>query len=196
MIIVAMIIIWAVRLGSFLFMRIAKDGRDDRFDKIKVNPLRFLNAWTLQALWVSLTSAAGLIAITSSTRVEIGAFLIVGATIWLLGFIIEVLADYQKRQFKKEPKNKERFIKTGLWSHSRHPNYVGEITLWLGIFIISIPVLSGWQWVAIISPIFVIFLLTKISGIPMLEAKADKKWGGQADYEDYKAKTPILFPKF
>jgi len=195
MLLAALVIIWAVRLGSFLFNRILQDGKDDRFDKIKPNFLRFLNVWTLQALWVSLTAAAAIIAITSTARKELGIFAIVGFVIWLIGFLFEVIADYQKRQFRKDPANKGKFIQSGLWSKSRHPNYFGEITLWLGVFIIAIPVLQGWQWVAIFSPIFVFLLLTRISGVPGLEAKANKKWGGQADYENYKANTPVLVPK-
>jgi len=191
----ALVIIWAVRLGSFLLNRILQDGKDDRFDEIKFSFLRFLNVWTLQALWVSLTSAAALIAITSVERVPLNYFAYIGFGIWITGFLIEVVADQQKRQFKKNPKNKGRFIQTGLWSKSRHPNYFGEILLWTGIFIISIPTLQGWQWVALLSPMFVCILITKVSGVPMLEAKADKKWGGQKDYENYKANTPILIPK-
>lgn len=191
----AMVIIWAVRLGTFLFNRILQDGKDDRFDKIIPNTLRFFNVWTLQALWVSLTAAAALIAITSNQRKALGVFAFIGLAVWLIGFLIEVVADNQKRQFKKDPKNKGRFIQTGLWAHSRHPNYFGEIMLWTGVFIVAAPVLQGWQWVAIISPIFVYLLLTKISGVPGLEAKAEQKWGGEADYEAYKSSTPVLVPK-
>ncbi len=191
----ALVIIWAVRLGSFLFIRIMQDGKDDRFNEIKPNFLRFLNVWTLQGLWVTLTSAAALIGITSTIRKDIDYFVYIGLGVWLIGFFIEVVADAQKRQFKKNPANKGQFIRSGLWSKSRHPNYFGEIFLWIGVFIIAIPVLKGWQWVALLSPVFVAFLLIKISGIPALEAKADKKWGGQADYEAYKMNTPILIPK-
>ena len=106
------------------------------------------------------------------------------------------MADNQKTQFRNDPANKERFISTGLWSKSRHPNYFGEIVLWIGVLIIAIPVLQGWQWIALVSPIFVFLLLTRISGVPGLEAKANKKWGGQADYEAYKSSTPVLIPKF
>ena len=82
-----------------------------------------------------------------------------------------------KNLFRKDPANKEAFITSGLWSWSRHPNYFGEITLWTGIAIMAIPVLSGWQWVCLISPVFVTLLLTKVSGIPLLEKKAREKWG-------------------
>jgi len=195
LILTVLVLVWALRLGTFLLRRVQKAGKDDRFDAIKPNFYRFLNAWTIQALWVTLTAAPALIAIASANEVEIGGFGIVGLVVWGLGFCIEVVADQQKSQFRKDPANKEQFISTGLWSRSRHPNYFGEIVLWIGVTLIAIPVLQGWQWIALISPLFVALLLTRVSGVPMLEAKADKKWGGQEEYETYKANTPVLIPK-
>jgi steroid 5-alpha reductase family enzyme len=189
-----MIAIWAIRLGSFLFSRIRAEGEDRRFREIKTSFTRFLLTWTLQGLWVTFSLAAALAAITSATRVELGAFALVGFLVWLLGFGIEVIADRQKSQFRAVPENKGKFIHTGLWSWSRHPNYFGEIVLWIGVAIIALPALSGWTWVTLISPVFVIILLTRISGVPMLEVRADEKWGGQADYEAYKSKTSVLIP--
>jgi len=191
----ALVFIWAVRLGTFLFRRIQKAGKDDRFDELKPDFLRFLNVWTIQGLWVTFTLAAALVAITSATRKELDLFAAIGFLVWLIGFAIEVAADTQKGAFNADPQNKGRFISTGLWARSRHPNYFGEITLWVGVAIIALPVLQGWQWVALISPIFVILLLTRVSGVPLLEAKADKKWGGQEDYEEYKKNTPVLIPR-
>jgi steroid 5-alpha reductase family enzyme len=191
----ALVGIWAVRLGAFLFGRIRKAGRDDRFDELKPSFIRFLNVWTIQGLWVTFTAAAALVAITTSTRKELDVFAIIGFLVWMFGFAFEVVADTQKSRFNANPENKGRFIQTGLWSRSRHPNYFGEIVLWIGIAIIALPVLQGWQWVALISPIFVTLLLTRVSGVPLLEKKADKKWGGQEDYETYKKNTPVLIPK-
>jgi steroid 5-alpha reductase family enzyme len=191
----ALVIVWAVRLGTFLFRRIRKAGKDDRFDEIKPNFFRFLNVWTIQGLWVTFTAAAALVAITSAARKGLDAFAIIGALVWVIGFAIEVIADGQKSRFNADPSNKGRFIRTGLWSRSRHPNYFGEIVLWIGIAIIAAPVLQGWQWVALISPFFVTLLLTRVSGIPLLEKKADAKWAGQADYEEYKKNTPVLVPR-
>lgn len=191
----ALVVIWAVRLGSFLFGRIKKAGKDDRFDEIKPSFIRFLNVWTIQGMWVTFTMAAALVAITTSTRKELDLFAILGFLVWILGFAIEVVADSQKSRFNANPDNKGKFIQTGLWSRSRHPNYFGEIVLWVGVAMIALPVLQGWQWVALISPVFVTLLLTRVSGIPLLEKKADKKWGGQADYESYKKRTPVLVPK-
>ena len=192
---VALIGVWAARLGTFLFRRIHKAGKDVRFDVLKPSFIRFLNVWTIQGLWVSLTLAAALAAITTSTRVNLGVFALVGALIWVVGFTIEVLADAQKSRFRSDPANKGRFMNTGLWARSRHPNYFGEIVLWIGIAVIALPVLSGWQWVTLISPVFVFLLLTRVSGVPMLEKRADKEWGGQEDYEAYKERTPVLVPR-
>ncbi|MFO7624056.1 MAG: DUF1295 domain-containing protein [Anaerolineales bacterium] len=190
-----LVIIWAGRLGTFLFRRVQKAGKDDRFDELKPNFFRFLNVWTIQALWISFTLSAALIAITSQTRIAFDAWAAIGLLVWIIGFAFEAIADSQKSQFNADPKNKGKFIQTGLWSRSRHPNYFGEIVLWIGVAIIAIPVLQGWQWIALISPIFVALLITRISGVPLLEQKADKKWGGQADYEAYKKNTPVLIPK-
>jgi steroid 5-alpha reductase family enzyme len=191
----ALVVVWAVRLGSFLFRRIRRAGSDERFDNIKPTFARFLLAWTLQGLWVSFTLAAALAAITSENRQELGILAVMGFLVWLLGFGIEVLADWQKSRFRAAPENKGKFISSGLWSWSRHPNYFGEIVLWIGVAIIAVPVLTGWQLLTLISPVFVAFLLIRVSGVPLLEVRADEKWGGQADYEAYKARTPVLIPR-
>ena len=191
----AMVIVWAARLGTFLFRRISKDGKDSRFDQIKVDPLRFFMTWTIQGLWVLLTAAAAWAIITGDERQALGWIASVGIAIWIAGFAIEVTADRQKSAFKADPANEGRFISTGLWAWSRHPNYFGEITLWTGMAIMAIPVLSGWRWVVMVSPVFVYLLITRISGVPMLEKKADKRWGGEPDYERYKADTPVLVLK-
>ena len=187
-----MVAIWTLRLGWFLFLRIQHDGKDSRFEAIKVKPQRFFVTWTLQALWVVITAACALVIITSTRRVPIDLFAIVGALIWLLGFTIEVIADQQKSNFKKNSANTDQFISIGLWSYSRHPNYFGEIILWLGIAVMALPVMSGYQWVTLISPIFVYSLIRYVSGVNKLEAKAERKWGNNADYQKYKAETPML----
>jgi len=187
-----LVIVWAARLGYFLFSRIRAAGRDERFDNIKPSFVRFLQAWMVQGLWVSFTIAAAVAAITTGIKPELDVFAMVGLLVWLLGFGIEVIADWQKGQFRKDPGNAGRFINTGLWSWSRHPNYFGEIVLWVGVAIIAFPALRGWQFVTLISPVFVTLLLTRISGVPLLESRADEKWGGQPDYEDYKARTSVL----
>ena len=192
---VVMVCLWAGRLGSFLFSRIHKVGEDKRFDKLKNSFVRFLGAWTLQGLWVTFTLAAALAGITSVKREPIGVLTMFGTLIWLFGFLLEIIADHQKSTFKKDPENRDNFIQSGLWSISRHPNYLGEIILWVGVSMVAIPVLQGWQWAMLSSPLFVVLLLMRVSGIPLLEKRADEKWGGQSDYESYKKNTAVLVPK-
>ena len=194
LLLLVLVVIWAARLGTFLFRRIRKAGKDERFDELKTSFTRFLLTWTLQGLWVTLTLAAALAAITTTLRVELGLFALIGLLVWALGFALEAIADAQKNRFRADPENKGKFIHTGLWSWSRHPNYFGEIVLWIGVAIIALPVLQGWQYVTLISPVFVFLLLTRVSGLPMLEKRADEKWGGQEDYEAYKASTSVLVP--
>ena len=190
-----LIVVWAVRLGSFLFMRVKQDGKDDRFTIMKTQFHWFLMTWTLGGLWVFLTMAAGLAAITSDTTQPFGLMAYLGLALWIFGFSIEVIADRQKRAFKKNQQKDKEFITSGLWAWSRHPNYFGEITLWIGLTLIALPVLSGWQLVTLISPVFVYILLTKISGIPLLENRGMKKWGSDPEYIDYVNRTPALILK-
>ena len=190
-----LIVIWAVRLGNFLFIRVKKVGKDSRFDTLKINFLSFGMVWVLSVLWVYVTFSAGLAALTSPTPIGINAWFVIGALLWTSGFVIETVADSQKYAFKCNSVNNNRFITHGLWAWSRHPNYFGEIVLWIGIAVMAFPVLSGLQYCTLISPVFVWLLLAKISGIPMLEAKANVKWGDNVDYIHYKDKTPLLLPK-
>ena len=190
-----LVVVWAARLGTFLFTRVIKEGSDSRFDEIKVSFSRFLLTWTLQGLWVTFTAAAAWGAITSTVRRDLGWLAILGLIIWAVGFIFELLSDAQKSRFKANPENEGKFIQEGLWAWSRHPNYFGEIVIWIGVALIALPVLKGWALLTLISPIWVIIQLTVISGIPMLEKKADKRWDGEEDYEEYKKNTPVLIPR-
>ena len=191
----ALVVVWAVRLGTFLLRRVLRAGKDRRFDQIKRSFPRLLFTWTLQGLWVCLTLAAALAAITTDARQPLGIPAFVGLLLWVCGFGFEVLADAQKQRFRSDPASKGEFIRTGLWKWSRHPNYFGEILLWIGVAIIAAPVLRSWQWVTMISPVFVALLLTRVSGIPMLEKRADERWGGQADYGSYRRRTSVLIPR-
>jgi steroid 5-alpha reductase family enzyme len=194
-IVAILVAVWAGRLGTFLFRRVKRDGGDGRFDKIKHNPLRFFMMWSIQGLWVFLTVACALSIITGAERKSFDVLAAIGLLVWLAGFAIEVAADNQKSAFRADPANRGRFINVGLWAWSRHPNYFGEIVLWTGVAIIAIPILSGWRWVMLISPVFVFVLLTRISGVPLLEARSDKRWGEEAEYQEYKRRTPTLVPR-
>ena len=184
------IIIWALRLGSFLFIRIKKAGEDIRFREIKKSPTRFFMTWTFQGMWVSLCSACALAGIAKG--IIINDYFYCGLAIFLIGFIVEIVADNQKTKFRSNPKNKDKFINSGLWKFSRHPNYVGEILLWLGISIISFSSLEGLELATLISPFFTYLLLVYVSGIRILEYNGDKKWGHLESYKIYKKNTPRL----
>jgi steroid 5-alpha reductase family enzyme len=184
------IIIWALRLGSFLFIRIKKAGEDIRFREIKKSPTRFFMTWTLQGMWVSLCSACALAGIAKG--IIINNYFYCGLAVFLIGFIVEIVADTQKTKFRSYPKNKDKFINSGLWKFSRHPNYMGEILLWLGISIISLSSLEGLELATLISPFFTYLLLVYVSGIRILEYNGDKKWGHLESYKIYKKNTPRL----
>ena len=187
---------WAVRLGSFLFLRIHKAGEDKRFRLIKRSPTQFFMTWTFQGMWVSLCSACALTAVASDQGLIINNWFYIGSFLFLFGLAIEIIADYQKTIFRKDEKNKDNFIKTGLWALSRHPNYLGEIILWLGVSVISFSSLSDWQYITLISPIFTYLLLVHISGVRILESNGKKKWGHLKNYNEYIDKTPMLLFKW
>ena len=190
--IVLLITFWALRLGSFLFMRIHKDGEDKRFRSIKPSATQFFMTWTLQGLWVSLCSMCALTAISSESGVVVNALFYIGLALFIYGFSVEIIADKQKSKFRSIPENRDSFITTGLWAKSRHPNYFGEIVLWTGIACISFSSLKGMQYLTLISPIFTYLLLVYVSGVRMLEARADKKWGNDQIYIKYKDETSKL----
>ena len=190
------VILWAGRLGTFLFSRIAKDGEDKRFRTIKPSPSQFFMTWTLQGAWVSLCSLCAITGIASDTGIIINPIFYIGLFMFIGGFAIEIIADQQKTIFRAIPENRDKFITTGLWSRSRHPNYFGEIALWTGVALMSFSSLSGIEFLTLISPIWTYLLLVKISGVRMLEGRGSVKWGDNKDYISYIENTPMVFIKF
>jgi len=188
------ILIWTLRLGSFLLKRVMDAGEDKRFRTIKTNPTQFFMTFNLSALWVVICSLCALTAVSNGV-LEVKPIFYMGLLVFIIGFLIEVIADNQKTAFRAVPENTNSFITTGLWSVSRHPNYFGEVTLWLGIAMMSLPYLEGVQYWTLISPIFSFVLIYYVSGVRMLEARANVKWGENKEYLDYVKKTPIFFPK-
>lgn len=195
LVIAACIMVWTIRLGGFLFWRVLKDGEDKRFRSILPSFTQLLMTWALSAAWVFIQSLSALVAITAVTQVEFGILGYVGLFLWVFGFIFEVIADHQKTKFKANPDNEGRFINEGLWKKSRHPNYFGEIVLWVGVSIMSVASMTGLQYVSLISPLFSFLLIYYVSGVRMLEARSDKKWGGSKDYQEYKNNVPVFVPK-
>ena len=196
LIVTVLISIWAIRLGTFLFSRIHKDGEDKRFRSIKTSPSQFFMTWTLQGMWVSICSMCAITGISSSEGLVLNPLFYLGFILFVIGFSIEVIADHQKTVFRAIKENKDKFISTGLWSKSQHPNYFGEILLWSSIAIMSFSSLSGTQYLTMISPIFTYVLLVYISGVRMLDDMGNKKWGHLEEYKEYKKNTPVLFLKF
>lgn len=190
-----LVMVWALRLGSFLFLRVRRSGGDARFDRIKTDPLQFCMTWVMQGLWVLLTVSCALGIITSEVQEPLGVYAVVGLALWLAGFSLEVVADRQKSAFRARSENSAHFIHSGLWAWSRHPNYFGEVVLWAGMFVLAMPILAGWRWALVISPVFVYLLLTKISGIGMLERRGMRKWGDDPAYHRYLESTPIFVPR-
>ena len=191
-----LVVIWSIRLSFFLYFRIHRTGKDGRFDQLKTSPIRFLVPWTLQGLWVFLTMI-GVIVINSQAgpAPALGIWDGIGLSMWILGFSIEAIADRQKTVFNTEPTNQGKWINSGLWSYSRHPNYFGEILLWTGIAFFGISCFTGLERVAWISPVFIYILLTKVSGTPILDKRALEKWGDDPEYQTYRKNTPALIPR-
>ena len=193
-IVLILILIWALRLGSFLFLRIRKAGEDSRFTTIKKDFSVFFLTWNLQGLWVLFTLFGALTILTSNNNSNFGILDIIGVLIWIIGFVIEVVSDRQKSEFKNNKSNAGQFIQSGLWKYSRHPNYFGEILIWTGMAVIGITIYSGLGWLGLISPFFVFVILNYISGVRLLEKQANERWGSNNAYQSYKQKTPVLFP--
>ena len=192
-----LVVIWSLRLSSFLYFRIHRTGKDGRFDQLKTSPIRFLVPWTLQALWVFLTMIVVIVINSQSgSAPALGIWDGIGLSIWIIGFGIEFIADNQKTVFNAEPNNQGKWIDSGLWAYSRHPNYLGEILLWTGIAIFGISCFTGLERFAWISPIFIYLLLTKVSGIPILDRRALEKWGDDPEYQKYRDNTPAILPRF
>ncbi|KAG7089924.1 hypothetical protein E1B28_011556 [Marasmius oreades] len=196
---------WSSRLGIFLFERALKAGGDSRFDKIKRSPARFTTAWMVQAAWTFLVGMPVYLnnAIPSAAHPPLSIHDFVGLGLFAASLVLEVLADYQKskwRRAKDNMKHNEKFISNGVWSISRHPNYLGEIGIWTGIWILSTRSLSvsSSPRVAIalstISPLLTYLLLTKVSGVPLIEKANNKKFGTDPRWLRYKRTVPVLWP--
>ena len=191
--VLVMILIWAVRLGSYLLIRVIKTGRDRRFDGIRDNFLNFSLFWFLQALTVWIVMLPHIYFLASRYS-RISYAFIGGAILWAAGLIIETAADYQKFRFRNNPENRGKWIQSGLWRYSRHPNFFGEALLWWGLFAAVAPSLEGAALLAIAGPVFITLILLYGSGVPTVEKQSMEKYGDIPGYLDYVKKTSRFIP--
>lgn len=190
---------WAVRLGMFLFQRVLEKGHDKRLDKYVTKPQKFAILWVMQSIWVFVNTLPLLLANGHPRATPIGAYEWCMVGFFVCGLALEAVADNQKSAFRAKGSNSNKFIRTGLWRLSRHPNYFGEMVIWVSITAFFAPALlaaGGLQPLALACPLFVVWLLLHVSGVPLLEADAQKRWGTDAEYQAYVRETNVLIPWF
>jgi steroid 5-alpha reductase family enzyme len=188
-----LVAVWAARIGGFLLIRILKFGKDGRFDELRGSFVKFGKFWLGQALtaWVLMLP----VIMVQSRGGELKLLVWAGVAVWLIGLVVEAMADYQKFRFKLAADKPQPWIDSGLWRYSRHPNYFGEITVWAGVYIYCFEALSGWgRLIGLASPLLIAAVLLFVSGVPMLEKSADKRWGKDPKYKAYKRRTRLLLP--
>lgn len=193
----ALTMLWSGRLGAFLVNRIGADHVDVRFDSVRDKPMRFLVFWVVQMAWCFLTAfPLYTLLVRDDTRNDQGTTLdYFSWALWIFGFSIEVIADMQKRAFRFNPANHGKFITSGLWSYSQHPNYAGEMIMAFAMWLSSSQSFTSTEaLVTFSSPVFVWYLLKHVSGVKLLDGIARKRWGNDPSYAAYCARTPVLFP--
>jgi len=188
----AMVIVWGVRLSGYLLFRIVHMGRDERFDGVREKFWSFFRFWLFQglAVWVIMLPVTLWFSRPGPWTFWMGT----GTLLWLLGLVIEAVADQQKFAFKQTPQGRSRWTDVGLWRYSRHPNYFGELLCWWGVFLFAVPGLGVWAALAIVGPLAITGILLFATGVPTLEARALKKWGDDPEYQAYRRRTRMLLP--
>ena len=187
----AMVSLWSVRLGGFLLLRVKQRGGDERFVELKQHGLRFFLVWNMQAIWVLVTVAPALYVIT---RPDASMSLLswVGIEIAFIGFLFEAVADHQK--MKHVNAGNKGFMRTGLWARSQQPNYFGEIVMWFGMALMATSMMQGWAYLLWLSPVMVMLLLTRVSGVPLALKRAKEKYGDDPEWQHYRKTVPLLWP--
>jgi steroid 5-alpha reductase family enzyme len=186
--------VWGIRLGGYLLGRVIRTGRDERFDRIRDRVLKFAGFWLLQGVTVWIVAIPAAIVLSELARTGLGWSGILGACLWVIGFAIEAISDAQKYRFRNDPSNSGKWIESGLWSYSRHPNYFGEMLCWWGIWVVAIPSLRGLLWLSVLSPLYLTMMLRFVTGIPTVEKRAIKKYGETEEYREYVRTTSRLVP--
>jgi len=185
-----LVVVWAVRLGTYLFRRIMRMKVDHRFDGMRDEPLRFARFWLLQAITVAVVMLPVSYLLDQENPPGLGVWSVVGAAVWLVGLLVEVIADAQKSAFRAKEENSERFIASGLWRYSRHPNYFFE---WLHWFTYVFLAVGGHLfWLSLAGPVVMFAFLYRVSGIPWTEAQSLRSRG--EDYRTYQRQVSAFFP--
>lgn len=195
----ALLLAWAARLGLFLLDRVSKMGKDARFDNIRSQPIRFFKFFCLQAVSSWIISLPFLYRLFQDPSIKSGVGDVtttewIGLTVALIGFTMETMADAQKSSFKSIAGNEKKVFYGGLFRIVQYPNYTGEILFWVGIFIACTSSLSGFRWFTISSPLIIILLLVFYSGIPSIEKARKKILKDDPEYQAYKRRTSKLIP--
>ena len=187
---------WSVRLAGFLFYRILNTSTDDRLGQQFKTKHQTMIFWTASALWGWICLIPHSVLCFNPNAVAMGPMGWGAAALAAAGLLAEAVADQQKWAFKQSPESKTTWCTRGLWRYSRHPNYCGELVVWLGLYLLTLPTLGSLPSLVgcAASPAFITLLLLKVSGIPLAEQRMDEKFSGNSEYQDYKASTPVLFP--
>lgn len=196
-IVLFLVFAWAFRLGAYLFIRINQlFKRDKRFDPFRKNFFRFLVFWLIQGISVWLVLTPTIFLLRQSEIMTFDIFSLTGVFIALSGLLLESIADQQKFVFLSDPRKKGQWLDEGLWRYTRHPNYLGEIMFWTGVYVFTLFYLPWTQAIiGVLSPFFITCLLMFATGVPKLEASAEAKWGQNPEYQAYKKRTGVLLPK-
>jgi steroid 5-alpha reductase family enzyme len=192
----ALVLVWGARLSLHILIRnTGRAGEDFRYRNWRETWGRwfyvrsYFQIYMLQGT-VMFFVCVPILLVNARNGGPLGLLDALGVSVWLLGFLFEAVGDFQLLRFMKNPANKGRVMRYGVWRFTRHPNYFGEATLWWGCFLIALNVPSGW-W-ALISPVLINFLLLRVSGVPMLEAK----YKDRPEYQEYQRTTRAFFPWF
>lgn len=191
-----LVVAWGLRLSLYLRKRNAGKPEDFRYAAMRAKWTRrtglhaFFKIFMLQGVLMLLISLPIFVISWADPGTPLSLPDLIGLIIWGTGFYFQARGDAQLAKFKSDPANSGKIMTTGLWAKTRHPNYFGEILMWWGIFVISLSA-GGW-YLSIIGPVLITLLITKVSGVPMLE----KKYEDDPAFKEYAAKTPALFPRF
>jgi steroid 5-alpha reductase family enzyme len=187
-----MVTAWGLRLSSYLLYRIIRIGRDARFDGVRERFWPFLRFWFFQgvAVWAIMLPVTLWFGRPGPWTWDKA----VAVAVWATGLVIETAADIQKFRFKQRAHGKARWVDTGLWQYSRHPNYFGEMLCWWGTFLFAARDLGPWVALGAVGPVTVTIVLLYVTGVPTLERSANEKWASDPAYQAYRERTRLLVP--